>query len=88
MVNPRVLVEVLSPSTRSYDLGDKFEHYRSIPTLTHVIYVEQELRRVIVRERVDASTWRFQTASSGEEVDLGELGRLAVDDLYSGLHGI
>lgn len=38
--NPCVLVEVLSPSTRDYDLGDKLEAYKSIPALRHVLLIE------------------------------------------------
>lgn len=85
VVNPRVLVEVLSPSTRSYDLGDKFEHYRLIPSLSHVVYVEQDEPRVIVRERVDESTWRFRTHLAGDVVELGVLGSFPVDALYEGV---
>ena len=40
--NPCVLVEVLSPSTRDYDLGDKLESYKSIPALRHVLLIEAE----------------------------------------------
>src|SRR5439155_194836 len=32
VTNPTVIVEVLSDSTEAYDHGDKFEHYRQIPT--------------------------------------------------------
>src|SRR5688500_6312110 len=39
--NPTVLVEVLSDSTREYDRGEKLERYREIPSLRHVILVEQ-----------------------------------------------
>jgi len=33
VTNPRVVIEVLSPSTKNYNRGDKFMLYRSIPTL-------------------------------------------------------
>jgi len=40
--NPSILVEVLSPSTRVYDLGEKLQHYKTIASLKEVLFVEQE----------------------------------------------
>src|ERR1044072_964044 len=39
LVNPQLIVEVLSPSTEAYDRGDKFTHYKSIPTLREYLLV-------------------------------------------------
>jgi Uma2 family endonuclease len=41
ITNPTVLVEVLSPSTRAYDRGEKFELYRSILTFRDYLLIEQ-----------------------------------------------
>ena|ERR1700760_1668951 len=41
ITNPTVLVEVLSPSTRAYDRGEKFTLYRSIPTFRDYLLIEQ-----------------------------------------------
>ena len=41
-LNPVVIFEVLSPSTRNYDRGDKFVHYRTITTLQDYILVDAE----------------------------------------------
>lgn len=38
--NPAILVEVLSPSTRDYDLGEKLERYQTIPALRDVLLIE------------------------------------------------
>jgi|GEM_PF-4690476 len=38
--NPRVVIEVLSPSTKNYSRGDKFMLYRSIPILQEYILVD------------------------------------------------
>jgi len=46
VVNPTVLVEVLSPSTEAYDRGRKFEHYRQIPTLQEYLLVSQTEPRI------------------------------------------
>lgn len=39
-LNPTVLIEVLSPSTKSYDRGDKFKLYRDIPTLKEYVLID------------------------------------------------
>ena len=42
LLNPVLIVEVLSPSTQSYDRGDKFVNYRSIPTLREYLILAQD----------------------------------------------
>ena len=41
VVNPSVIIEVLSNSTKNYDKGEKFDYYRSIPEFKEYILVEQ-----------------------------------------------
>jgi Uma2 family endonuclease len=41
LLNPAIVVEVLSDSTEAYDRGKKFEHYRSIDSLTDYVLVAQ-----------------------------------------------
>jgi Uma2 family endonuclease len=40
--NPVLVVEVLSPSTRNFDPGDKLFQYKRIPSLRHILYVDSE----------------------------------------------
>jgi Uma2 family endonuclease len=42
LLNPAVLIEVLSPSTEAYDRGGKFAHYRKIATLREYLLVSQD----------------------------------------------
>ena len=42
LLNPIILVEVLSPSTEAYDRGEKFSHYRQLPSLQEYILVSQD----------------------------------------------
>ena len=46
LLNPTVLVEVLSPSTEAYDRGEKFAHYRQLDSLQEYILVSQDCVRV------------------------------------------
>jgi Uma2 family endonuclease len=57
LVNPVVLVEVLSPSTANYDRGAKFQHYQRIPTLQAYVLVDSERARVERLERLPTGQW-------------------------------
>lgn len=46
LLNPTVIVEVLSDSTEAYDRGRKFEHYRQIPSLAEYLLVAQDRHRI------------------------------------------
>ena len=41
LLNPMLLFEVLSPATRDYDRGAKRDHYHQIPTLRHLLLIDQ-----------------------------------------------
>ncbi len=46
LLNPALLVEILSESTESYDRGKKFQHYRSIESLQEYVLVSQDEARI------------------------------------------
>ena len=46
VVNPILIIEVLSKSTANYDRGDKFHLYRQIPTLKEYILIEQDSHQI------------------------------------------
>ncbi len=46
LLNPTLLIEVLSESTESYDRGKKFQHYRSIESLREYVLVSQDEARI------------------------------------------
>ncbi|WP_271254601.1 Uma2 family endonuclease [Pseudanabaena sp. Chao 1811] len=58
ILNPLLIVEVLSPSTQKYDRTDKFEMYRSIPSLSEYILVKQD-RPFVERYRKQSNGWLF-----------------------------
>jgi Uma2 family endonuclease len=84
--NPTVLVEVLSPSTEAFDRGEKFAHYRQIPSLHDYVLVGSEVARVEVYHRLGDGSWRLTMAETGASVRVESLGLdLAVDALYEGI---
>ena len=46
LLNPSVIIEILSPSTEAYDRGDKFAHYRRLPSLMEYVLIAQDKVRV------------------------------------------
>lgn len=63
LLNPTAVVEVLSPSTRDYDLGTKFERYRSVESLTEYVVVDSA-RRWVERWHRAGGTWHLDPDSS------------------------
>ena len=57
LLNPRVLVEVLSESTEAYDRGPKFEQYRRLESLQEYILVAQDRRYVELYQRQPNNHW-------------------------------
>lgn len=57
LTNPVVIFEVLSDSTRDFDLGTKFREYRRLPSLKHYVTIEQQFRHVSHSTRQADGTW-------------------------------
>lgn len=83
LLNPLVLVEVLSDSSERYDRGKKFEQYRSIPSLTDYVLVSQDHVLVEHFRRGEGGTWVLSEVRAGGRVALSgpECG-LEVDEIY------
>ena len=81
--NPAVVVSVLSDSTMDYDLGEKFEHYKQVPSLRAVIYIWQDQRKIEIRRRASAESWISAIAEKSGSISIDALGcTLAPADLY------
>lgn len=57
VTDANLIVEVLSPSTRDYDTGDKFKFYRSLPSFQEYLMISQDEYRVEHHCRQAASRW-------------------------------
>jgi Uma2 family endonuclease len=83
VTNPRVIVEVLSPSTEDYDRGEKLGHYKQIASLEEVLLVAHDRRDLeVVRREADGS-WSRHVAGAGESVRLAAFGiDVVVEEVY------
>jgi len=82
LLNPRVIVEVLSDSTERYDRGEKFTQYRSIPSLRDYVLVSQHERLIECFRRQDEE-WLFRALGPGQRLSLESIGcELEVERAY------
>lgn len=83
--NPILIVEVLSRSTEAYDRGDKFEHYKTIPTLqSYLLVTENEPRLEHFARQPDDQWVRTEAKGLDAEIPLPELGiTLPLASLYA-----
>lgn len=83
LLNPSVIVEVLSESTERRDRGEKAHVYRSIPSCTHYLLCSTTEPLVEHYARDADGFWRLREYGSGELVALLDIDvNLAVDALY------
>ena len=57
LTNPALIIEVLSESTEGYDRGDKFSHYKSIPSFCEYLLIAQYRPHVTHYIKLDDRTW-------------------------------
>ena len=87
ITNPKVIVEILSPSTADYDFGTKFRLYQALDSFEEYVLVSQDQPRVEVSHRTPAGSW-LNTAYLGLNAvcPLESLGiELLLSDIYSRL---
>jgi len=86
LLNPTLIVEVLSDSTEAYDRGAKAAHYRRIPSLQEYVLVSQRESLIEVHRRNERGRWELVSeARATERAELASCGEpiwLDVDAIY------
>lgn len=83
IVNPMVIVEVLSEGTESVDRGEKAAAYRRLDSLREYVLVAQDGAHVEIYARDAEGEWRFREHFAGERFELPSISvTLDVDALY------
>ena len=86
VVNPTVILEVLSDSTESYDRGEKFENYKRIPSLNEYVLISHREQLIEVFRRDASGNWSREEARTHASVRLESIDcKLAVDRVYDGV---
>ena len=82
LVNPQVIIEVLSPSTERYDRVDKWFTYQQIPTLTDYVMVASDRMLVEHQQRGPGDSWIYRKLSRDDVLSLSNGVTLPVLALY------
>lgn len=83
VLNPKVIVEVLSDSSEGYDRGEKFAHYRRIESLRDYVLVSQTEPLVEHFSRQADGTWLYRALGPGDKLVLPSVdSAVAVDRIY------
>lgn len=85
LLNPTIVVEILSLSTEQTDRGSKWQSYQRLTSLHDYILVPQLIPRIELFSRDDAGGWSYRAAAAGERVVLSSGGELHVDELFAGM---
>ncbi|MSP63985.1 MAG: Uma2 family endonuclease [Myxococcales bacterium] len=84
IVNPLVLIEVLSDSTEAYDRGAKSAHYRKLPSLKEYVLVAQNERRVEHYRRSEGGEWVLTEREGEGLIPMPALGvELSLAEIYA-----
>jgi len=68
VLNPTVIIEVLSPSTKNYDRGEKFKLYRDIPTLKEYILADSQSIHIEVFRLNEHNHWELEEYNSIDDL--------------------
>jgi Uma2 family endonuclease len=84
--NPKIIAEVLSPSTSSRDRGEKFTNYLTIPSLQEYLLIDPEKISVERYSRGEGRMWLYYPYTEGDVITLPSIEfELAIALLYEGV---
>ncbi len=85
LVNPTVILEVLSKSTKLKDRNEKFESYILLESLTDYVLIEQDKIKIEHYSRIDEKNWNVRIyTEAGEEMIFESIKcKLSVADIYA-----
>ncbi|MDJ0580044.1 Uma2 family endonuclease [Crocosphaera sp.] len=83
---PKLITEVLSSSTATFDQGEKFKDYQQIETLEEYVLISQESQRVECHRLNTTGIWETTIYEIGDLVTLQSIDlEFAIADLYRGI---
>lgn len=84
LINPVLIVEVLSESTEGYDKGVKFDNYRSLESLREYVLVSQDAKKVMRFTRQSDESWILMDfIGDAAEIALASIEcSLSMEDIY------
>lgn len=86
--SPRIVVEVLSPSTEKIDRGRKLEAYKRSPSVQEIVLINQFVQAIEVyrRDEQEETTWHSVFYGPGSDIELKSIDvHLALHEIYQGI---
>jgi Uma2 family endonuclease len=87
LLNPNIIIEVLSKGTKDYDLGTKQFIYMQNPSVSEMAFVDSNIMNVKVSRRQPDNAWKFEELRNPNDVlqfysiDI----KLTLEDIYQGI---
>jgi Uma2 family endonuclease len=83
LLNPVLVIEILSKSTAGFDRGEKFKTYRDIPSLQHYLAVSSTAQMIEHYQKLNENEWKLTILKEdAEEFELPDGLRLNMKDIY------
>ncbi len=89
VLSPRLVIEVLSPSTEKTDRTEKLKVYQACPTIVEIVLVSQfsPYMEIWRRDEEAPGTWHYAHYQVGEEVEFTSVDvRLPMEEIYQGIN--
>lgn len=88
LTNPQLIIEVLSKRTEAFDRGDKFSHYKSIPSFSEYLLISQQRPHVVQYIKQSGKFWQQREYDQlSDEIELVSLDcHLALRDIYANVN--
>lgn len=81
--NPALIVEVLSPTTKNFDLTEKLDCYQLIPTLKHIVFIEPNKPNVQIYSRNNnLDNWKSTTYTKLEDKIMLLVASISLKNIY------
>jgi Uma2 family endonuclease len=86
---PKLIAEVLSPSTEKFDREEKFEDYKALTSLEEYVVISQDRMQVECFRVSPQKHWEMEAYGRGDQVIFQSIGlAVAIEDLYRGITGL
>ena len=86
ITDPKLIIEVLSPSTKGYDKRDKFILYRTLSSLREYVLIDPSKRQVEVFTLADAGAWLLTDQTNAGELTLSSIDcKLPLELVFKGV---
>lgn len=89
VTDPKLIIEVLSPSTRGYDKRDKFILYRTLSSLREYVLIDPGQRQVEVFTLAEGGAWLLTDQTAADALTLASIDcKLAMDLVFKGVESV